>query len=161
MAWRAWRSASAVTAQVLTITASASRPRRSPGADHLGFIGVEPAAEGDDLDAVHCLVPTPGAAAAVPAVKSGTTPRTSKQRARSSGYGRRLAPVDRKLAARQLTVTLRPVSRLRGAPLPRRHRRRCRRRGSGRRRAPRRAARCGRGAMTRASAILARSGNSG
>ena len=49
MAWRAWRTASAVTAQVLKTTASLS-PAASVSRDHLGLVGVEAAAEGDDID---------------------------------------------------------------------------------------------------------------
>ena len=46
MAWRAWRSASAVTAQVLTTTVSVE-PRRGVAADDLAFVGVQPATEGE------------------------------------------------------------------------------------------------------------------
>ncbi len=49
IAWRAWRSASAVTAQVLTMTASLEPGGAGMAAHHLGLEGVEPAAEGDDL----------------------------------------------------------------------------------------------------------------
>ena len=49
IAWRAWRSASAVTAQVLTITVSDSAG--GVAAHHLALVGVQPAAEGEDLDA--------------------------------------------------------------------------------------------------------------
>ena len=47
------------------------------GLDRLGLVGIEPTAEIHHLEAGHCPVPAPGAAAAVPAVKSGTTPRPS------------------------------------------------------------------------------------
>ena len=50
IAWRAWRSASAVTAQVLTMTASAEPGLAGGAADDLALERVEPAAEGDDLD---------------------------------------------------------------------------------------------------------------
>ena len=47
MAWRAWRSASAVTAQVLTMTVSV--PAGGEAAHDLAFIGVQAAAEGQDV----------------------------------------------------------------------------------------------------------------
>ena len=50
IAWRAWRVASAVTAQVLITTASAEPGRGGMAAHDLGLEGVEPAAEGDELD---------------------------------------------------------------------------------------------------------------
>ena len=50
MVWRACRTASAVTAQVLMTTVSPSALARR-AANHLGLIGIEPAAEGDDIDA--------------------------------------------------------------------------------------------------------------
>ena len=49
IACRAWRTASAVTAQVLTITVSDSRG--GVAAHDLAFVGVEATAEGEDLDA--------------------------------------------------------------------------------------------------------------
>ena len=50
IAWRAWRSASAVTAQVLTTMVSAWPPRVGQVAHGLGLVGIEPAAEGQQLD---------------------------------------------------------------------------------------------------------------
>jgi hypothetical protein len=49
MAWRAWRSASAVTAQVLTMTV-VGQPRRGWPRIDLALVGVEAAAEGEDVD---------------------------------------------------------------------------------------------------------------
>ena len=48
IACRAWRTASAVTAQVLTITASVKPGGAGMLAHDFGFVGVQPAAEGDD-----------------------------------------------------------------------------------------------------------------
>ncbi len=56
MVWRAWRTASAVTAQVL-MTGPLTDGRCRLAADHLEFGGGEPAAEGDDVDG-HCRGPT-------------------------------------------------------------------------------------------------------
>ena len=55
MVWRACRTASPVTAQVLTITASSSPAALALRAHDFGFMRVQPAAEGDDLDAHHAL----------------------------------------------------------------------------------------------------------
>ena len=49
----ACRTASAVTAQVLTTTVSPRARGLRVAADDLGFVGVQPAAEGDDIDAHH------------------------------------------------------------------------------------------------------------
>ena len=51
IAWRDWRTASAVTAQVLTTTVSVKPAAARLAADHLRLVGIEPAAEGDDVDA--------------------------------------------------------------------------------------------------------------
>ena len=51
MVWRACRTASPVTAQVLTTTASRTPAASACAADHLELDDVEPAAEGDDVDA--------------------------------------------------------------------------------------------------------------
>ena len=53
----AWRTASPVTAQVLTITASSQAGIGGVPAHHLGFVGVEAAAEGDDADCVAFPLP--------------------------------------------------------------------------------------------------------
>ena len=55
---RAWRTASAVTAQVLTTTVSLQPGALRLAADHFRLGGIEPAAEGDDFDA-HRLTPLP------------------------------------------------------------------------------------------------------
>ena len=61
MACRAWRTASAVTAQVLTTTVSLEAGALRFAADHFRLGGIEPATEGDDLDA-HGCDPTSGRA---------------------------------------------------------------------------------------------------
>ena len=101
--WRAWRVASAVTAQVLTIT-DLAEPRRLRVALHrLGFGDVEPAAERDDVDA------HPAASANRSGAK--TRPRVRARPGRSSARGR---PLSRHSMARSppgsVTVALRPVS---------------------------------------------------
>ena len=53
IAWRAWRTASAVTAQVLTITAEVKPGVGCMLAHDLRFIGIEPATEGDDVEIGH------------------------------------------------------------------------------------------------------------
>ena len=69
IAWRAWRSASAVTAQVLTMMVSVE-PAAGVAAHHLALVGVEPAAEGEDLDA-SCRDRPRGRCAPVKAVATG------------------------------------------------------------------------------------------
>ena len=51
MLWRAWRTASAVTAQVFTTTASSRPAAARLAADDFRLERVQPAAEGDDIDA--------------------------------------------------------------------------------------------------------------
>ena len=91
MVWRAWRTASAVTAQVLTTTASSRSRRRAPDRFQLG--DVEPAAEGDDVDA-H----------ATPAFRTAPDRTAGEFELDRPGHQHvvvALAPVDGQIAARQ------------------------------------------------------------
>ena len=106
IAWRACRTASAVTAQVLTTTASASPARLRLAADHLRLVGVEPAAEGDDVDA-HRRGARPVANSAGskrPSNSYSTGPVISTWSSRSRHSIARSPPGS-------VTVTLRPVRR--------------------------------------------------
>ena len=94
IAWRACRTASAVTAQVFTTTASARPAPCALAADHLRLVGVEPAAEGDDLDA-HRAAPLRRTA------RDRSGPRTRTRPARSSARGRRARAIRSEIAARQ------------------------------------------------------------
>ena len=53
IAWRAWRVASAVTAQVLKTIASVEAAFVDLGAHHFRLIDIEPAAKGDDARFAH------------------------------------------------------------------------------------------------------------
>ena len=73
MVWRACRTASAVTAQVFTTTASSSPAwRRAP--DHFRFGDVEPAAEGDDVEAHATPALSNNAGSNLPANSNSTGP---------------------------------------------------------------------------------------
>ena len=104
IACRACRTASAVTAQVLTMIASSSPALSGFAADHLALGGVQPAAEGDDLDAHSTLVA--GGRRTAP---RRTGPRTRTRLGRSSAHDRRSRAIRCKIAAGKLTVTFRPV----------------------------------------------------
>ncbi len=89
MRWRAWRTASAVTAQVLTITASAE-PRLGGEALHrLALVGVQPAAEGLEPRRGHASAPR----------KSGREAALEHQRGRPGHPDPVVAPVDVEIAA--------------------------------------------------------------
>ena len=93
---RAWRVASAVTAQVLTMTTSSMPGGLGLSAHRLRLVGVEPAAEGDDLDAP-----------SRPPLREERTARERMTPSHSSSTGpvistwSSLAPLDQEVAAGQ------------------------------------------------------------
>ena len=115
---------------------STPRPAASASrAHHLGFVGVEPAAEGDDVDrhqAAPCGIARPGAAS-----PDRSCRRIPTRPGRSSGRGRRRAIRSRGRRRAAVTVTCASGAAACARRRRRRRRRPSRRRGSGRRRAPR------------------------
>ena len=123
-------------------------------ADHLRLVGVEPAAEGDDIDA-HAA-PGLGEQRRIEAALELELDRAGHQHVIVA-----LAPFDREIAARQRDAHLAPGALAAARRRPRRRRPPSRRPWSGRRRAPRCGSRCARATCTAQSVMLARSGKIG
>ena len=108
IAWRAWRSASAVTAQVLTMTASLSPAAAAARRMTSRLERVEPAAEGDDLGLGH--------GCGQPAAEQARVERALEAQRRRPGHDHMpvLAPGDVELCRRRAsTAALAP-----GEPAP-------------------------------------------
>ena len=117
IAWRVWRTASAVTAQLLTMTRSSSAAGQR--AHRLALGDVEPAAEGDDLRTAHRARQLAGEDLGGGAASSGSSrPAPSRSAASPPGSctSTGLCTSPRRIAATAVAQAPVPQARVRPAP---------------------------------------------